>query len=74
MQNINILNAIKNNISNSMTAGIYTISRVAASGINISNHSDCIKDVNLDLQRNTGIVCGQFICGSDKNPPSEYCK
>jgi hypothetical protein len=74
MQNINILNAIKNNISNSMTSGIYAISRMAASGINISNHSDCVKDAIVDGNREEGIVCGRYVCGSDKNPNFEHCK
>jgi len=74
MQNISILNAIRNNISNSMTSGIYTMSRIANSGINMSNHSDCVKDADTNNNKSTSVICGQFVCGSDKNPPLEYCK
>jgi hypothetical protein len=39
MDNINNFNTFKSMIANSMTSGIYTMSRVSASGINFSNHS-----------------------------------
>lgn len=74
MDNINNFNTFKSMIANSMTSGIYTMSRVSASGINFSNHSQGFHNCFIDEQIIPGIVCGQFVCGTDENPGLSICK